>query len=172
MTTMTNDASAARLAKLLELHDRQLVLAESCTGGHVAACLTTVPGISRFFCGSVVSYQDSFKVDWLGIPTEMIRDQTSVSEPVTRMMAIRVLAHSARADLAAAVTGHLGPGVDENLTGQIFVAISARSGTPPDISVVECQQFRLATSTRRDRQIEASEIVLGRLIGFLESTGE
>ena len=44
-----------------------LVLAESCTGGLAAAALATIPGISRWFCGSAVTYRDQTKIDWLAV---------------------------------------------------------------------------------------------------------
>jgi PncC family amidohydrolase len=166
---MTNDDRSVRLAELLESCNRQLVLAESCTGGRVAAELTCVPGISRYFCGSIVSYQDWFKIDWLTIPDELIRLHTSVSEPVTRGMAAQVLSQSRRANLAAAVTGHVGPLPDDPMDGLVFVAIAHTVSARREIEIVECCEYRLETLQRSQRQAEAAGLVLGQLIRFLEA---
>jgi nicotinamide-nucleotide amidase len=86
-----------------------LATAESCTGGMVAARLTSVPGSSDVFAGAIVSYADAVKVDELGVPAELIRAQGAVSPEVARAMA-----HGARerlgVDVAVGVTGIAGPG--------------------------------------------------------------
>jgi nicotinamide-nucleotide amidase len=86
-----------------------LATAESCTGGMVAARLTSVPGSSDVFVGSIVSYADAVKVDELGVSAELLREYGAVSPEVARAMA-----HGARerlrTDVAVSVTGIAGPG--------------------------------------------------------------
>src|SRR5262249_10376653 len=64
-----------------------LATAESCTGGLVAARLTSVPGSSDVFLGSVVSYADAVKVAELGVPTQLLREDGAVSAEVAAAMA-------------------------------------------------------------------------------------
>jgi nicotinamide-nucleotide amidase len=86
-----------------------LALAESCTGGLAGELVTTEPGASAFFRGSVVAYADEIKTGVLGVKPETLADFGSVSEPVAREMAEgakRVLGST----VAVAVTGVAGPG--------------------------------------------------------------
>jgi competence/damage-inducible protein CinA-like protein len=97
---------------VLSLADAQglrLATAESCTGGLVAARLTSVPGSSASFVGGVVSYADEVKRSMLGVPEELLAEHGAVSAEVAA-----ALAEGARrrlgADMAVAVTGVAGPG--------------------------------------------------------------
>jgi nicotinamide mononucleotide (NMN) deamidase PncC len=106
-TALSREARA--LARSLEARNALLVLAESCTGGCAAAALTEVPGISRFFCGSAVVYQAQTKMQWLGISSRLIREHSTESPEMSAALAKAVLRKTRQADLAAAITGDLGP---------------------------------------------------------------
>ncbi|MGE3175607.1 MAG: competence/damage-inducible protein A [Planctomycetota bacterium] len=93
----------------LLVHGVSLALAESCTGGLIAARLTDVPGISAVFRGGVVSYTNGAKQDLLGVPADLLAEHGAVSEPVVRAMA-RGARERLGADLALAVSGIAGPG--------------------------------------------------------------
>jgi competence/damage-inducible protein CinA-like protein len=86
-----------------------LATAESCTGGMVAARLTSIAGSSDVFLGSIVSYADDVKAAQLGVPEEVLAAHGAVSAETAGAMA-----HGARerlgADVAVAVTGIAGPG--------------------------------------------------------------
>lgn len=86
-----------------------LVTAESCTGGLVAARLTSVPGSSEVFLGAVVAYADEVKAAELGVPENVLRAHGAVSAEVAAVMATGARARL-RADVAVAVTGVAGPG--------------------------------------------------------------
>ncbi len=86
-----------------------LATAESCTGGLVAARLTSVPGSSDVFVGGIVSYANDVKAGELGVPAEVLREHGAVSSEAAAAMAqgARSRLH---ADVALAVTGIAGPG--------------------------------------------------------------
>ena len=86
-----------------------LATAESCTGGMVASRLTSVPGASDVFVGSLVAYADGVKEAGLGVPAELIAKHGAVSEEVAAAMAAGAREHLG-ADVAVAVTGVAGPG--------------------------------------------------------------
>jgi PncC family amidohydrolase len=86
-----------------------LATAESCTGGMVAARLTSVAGSSDVFTGAVVSYADDVKVSELGVPEELIRAHGAVSPEVARAMA-QGARERLGVDVAVSVTGIAGPG--------------------------------------------------------------
>lgn len=86
----------------------RLALAESCTGGLVAAAITDVPGSSGWFDRGFVTYSNAAKVDLLGVATATLEREGAVSEATAAEMATGALARSG-ADCAAAVTGIAGP---------------------------------------------------------------
>ena len=86
-----------------------IAVAESCTGGLLAATLTAVSGSSDIFERGFVTYSNASKSELLGVPVWLIERHGVVSEDVARAMAGGALTHS-RATLAIAVTGIAGPG--------------------------------------------------------------
>lgn len=105
---------AARVLALLRSNDLKAATAESCTGGLVAAALTSVPGSSDVVERGFVTYSNEAKTELLGVPAALIAGNGAVSEPVARAMAEGALARS-RADVAVAVTGVAGPGGGSDL---------------------------------------------------------
>lgn len=157
----TDTASLAELAQqlrdLLEQTQTTIVFAESCTGGLVAASLASIAGISRWLCGSAVTYQEQTKIDWLGVSAEQLRRCSAVSQEVALAMAQGALERTTTAQLAVAVTGHLGPGAPVELDGTIFIAAAQRDqqrAQPLSKRVV------LAAMQRHGRQQEAAACVL------------
>jgi nicotinamide-nucleotide amidase len=86
-----------------------LATAESCTGGMVATRLTSVPGASDVFLGSIVAYANAVKERELGVPAEVLRRHGAVSAQTAAAMAAGARARLG-ADVALAVTGIAGPG--------------------------------------------------------------
>lgn len=118
------------IGKLLVERNQTICTAESCTGGNVAHLLTTVPGSSRYYRGSVVAYDNKVKEDVLKVPAEIINKYGAVSEKVARLMsegARRLM----KADYALATTGIAGPdgGTDSKPVGTIWIAVSSAKGT-------------------------------------------
>lgn len=91
------------------LHGHRIGLAESCTGGLLAARLSERPGASEYLAGGVVSYSDGAKAELLGVPPGLIESHGAVSPQVARAMAEGALERF-RADVACAITGIAGPG--------------------------------------------------------------
>jgi len=85
-----------------------LAVAESCTGGEIAARLTKVPGASGFFKGGVVAYHTQSKVDLLKVDPQLIEKHQVVSEEVATVMALGVQAQY-NTSYAVATTGNAGP---------------------------------------------------------------
>lgn len=106
-----------------------LALAESCTGGMIAARITAVPGCSSYFRLGVVAYHNDAKQRLLAVPGSLLAEHGAVSEPVARAMAEGVRA-AADADLALSVTGVAGPdgGTADKPVGTVFIALADRQG--------------------------------------------
>jgi nicotinamide-nucleotide amidase len=120
----------AIIGKLLVDKNKTLSIAESCTGGNIAHLITTIPGSSRYFRGSVVAYDNSIKTGLLGIPAAVIEREGAVSEPVVRSMA-EISRNLFKADYSVATSGIAGPdgGTEAKPVGTLWVAASSASGT-------------------------------------------
>ncbi len=152
--------------RLERLGSQRIVLAESCTAGMIAATLGSVPGISGFLCGSMVTYRAATKSAWLGLAAEWIQVHTAESAPVTREMAKSVLQCTPEATLSLAITGHLGPGIDSSRDGLIFVCIGRRHGDQTEI--LANGEFRLFATGRTERQMNAAFLALEFLAATLD----
>ncbi|MFZ5866152.1 MAG: CinA family nicotinamide mononucleotide deamidase-related protein, partial [Thermodesulfobacteriota bacterium] len=111
---------------LLEDRGRTLALAESITGGLIGEMITRVPGSSRTFMGSVVSYSNRMKTDLLGVSPDTLRDYGAVSHQCAQEMAIGAR-KAGNADVGLSVTGIAGPdgGTAEKPAGTFFVGLAA-----------------------------------------------
>lgn len=109
-----------------------LATAESCTGGLIAAVITSIAGCSSVFERGFVTYSNAAKTELLGVPADMIEEHGAVSEPVARAMAEGALLRS-HADIAVSVTGIAGPdgGSAEKPVGLVHFAC-ARRDTPTE----------------------------------------
>jgi len=118
-----------KLAKLLLDKKKQLAVAESCTGGWLAKCLTDSAGSSAWFERGFVTYSNAAKREMLGVSAGTLAEHGAVSEAVVREMAQGVLAHS-RADVAVAISGIAGPGggTPDKPVGTVCFAWAARAG--------------------------------------------
>ncbi|MDR0324501.1 MAG: competence/damage-inducible protein A [Oscillospiraceae bacterium] len=125
------DSLESVVLDLLERANVRLAVAESCTGGMVAAKLTGVPGASKRFMGGVVAYAREVKVNVLKVPDELIDKYGMVSEEVAAAMA-RGVCDVTGAELGLGLTGLAGPGSDGSSVpvGTVCVALyDARNGT-------------------------------------------
>lgn len=161
------DEAPVNLAQAVadQLRERKvkLVLAESCTGGLAAATLVEVAGISQNFCGSLVTYRDETKADWLGVSRPVLQNPKlgAVSPIAAEEMCLGALERTKEADLAASITGHLGPDAPDDLDGTLFIGIVWRGGVSPLIQRrTLTESSRATTAQRRARQEQAVEFLL------------
>lgn len=99
---------ATDLARILLQNGLQMVTAESCTGGLIAATCTELAGSSAWFERGFVTYSNAAKTESLGVDAALIAEHGAVSEAVARAMAVGALNH-ANAQVSVAVTGIAGP---------------------------------------------------------------
>jgi len=118
------------VAALLVERRATVAIAESCTGGLVAAKLVNVPGMSDHLVEGVVAYANASKVRTLGVDEALITEHGAVSEAVARSMA-EGLRKRAAADLALGITGVAGPGggTPEKPVGTVWMALADSAGT-------------------------------------------
>ena len=122
------------VGRLLKKQLKTIATAESCTGGKIAEILTSVPGASTYFKGSVVSYATEVKINVLGVSESLIQEHSVVSAEVASAMALRVK-QMMQTDYAIATTGNAGPTKDDTdaAVGSVFIALA----TPNEVIVEE-----------------------------------
>ena len=113
---------------------RRVTLAESCTGGLVAAALTEIPGSSDVLEAAFVTYSDAAKHDLLRVSSDVVETFGAVSIATAWSMAQGALERSG-ADIAVAVTGIAGPGggSDRKPVGTVVFARAEKGGSPSDV---------------------------------------
>lgn len=116
---------ASATAKLLTARHLTLSAAESCTGGRLASLLTSIPGASAYFLGSVTSYHNTVKENILGVSASTIAKSGAVSAECAEEMAAGVL-KSLGSDIALSTTGIAGPdgGTPNKPTGTVWIGVA------------------------------------------------
>ena len=150
------------LGRLLKESGKTLSAAESCTGGEISHLITTVPGSSAYYLGSVTSYSAEVKKKLLGVPSHIIEEKGIVSSEVATAMAegVRRLTGS---DYSVATTGWAGPGGGDevNPEGTVWVAVASERGS---------QSRKFQYHNDRERNIERfSASALYFLLTFVKS---
>ena len=122
------------VGKMLTAQNKTISTAESCTGGKIAAVLTSVSGASTYFKGTVVSYATAVKIDVLGIAESLVKENSVVSKAVVSAMALSIK-NMMKTDYAIATTGNAGPskGDSDAEIGTVFIALA----TPSEVIVEE-----------------------------------
>jgi nicotinamide-nucleotide amidase len=124
------------IGRLLTEKGATLSVAESCTGGDISHLITTVPGSSAYFKGTVIAYANSIKTQLLGVPPDIITGFGAVSKETVEMMAsgARKLFDT---DFALATTGIAGPdgGTTEKPVGTIWIAVATRESLIAEKSI-------------------------------------
>jgi nicotinamide-nucleotide amidase len=117
---------ASSVVKRLTKKKATLSVAESITGGGLAAVITEVAGSSKVFLGGVIAYADEIKINQLDVDAKTLKKFTAVSEEVAKEMAIGVR-KKFNSDYAIATTGVAGPGkAYGQKAGTVWVAIASK----------------------------------------------
>ncbi len=144
------------VGKMLRERGQTISTAESCTGGNISRLITSIPGSSDYYIGSIVSYADRIKTDTLNVNPDLIKEQGAVSKDVVIQMA-KSVKEKFQTDYSIAVSGIAGPdgGSDEKPVGTTHIAI----GTPG--SVVS---YKFTFGSERDINIHRASLTALNLL--------
>ena len=148
---------ASAIHALLQSRGRTMAVAESVTGGRIAAAMTSVAGASRSFAGGIVAYANDVKIEQLGVAAQTLERYGAVSEETAVEMACGARGRLG-ADVALATTGIAGPsgGSANKPVGLVWVAIAESGAT--------AKATRIALSGERDAILQrATTAALGLL---------
>jgi nicotinamide-nucleotide amidase len=145
-----DDSLEEIVINILSEKGKTLGVAESCTGGYISHLLTCIPGSSKCFKGSIVSYCNDVKESQLFVPAALIEKYGAVSEEVAIAMA-EGARRALKTDFSLAITGIAGPtgGTKDKPVGLVYIAVSSEGETL-------CEKHLFGD--RRDRNIERSSI--------------
>ncbi|MBF0342598.1 MAG: CinA family protein [Nitrospirae bacterium] len=154
-------ALAERVVEAASKRCKTIAVAESCTGGMIAAAITSVAGSSRVFLGGVVSYSNELKELFLNVSRETLISHGAVS-PQTALQMVRGIASRTNADLAVAVTGIAGPsgGTIDKPVGLVYISVKGIGG------VEAVHEFRF-TDDRQEIRGKTTTEALRLLFGAL-----
>lgn len=118
------------IGKMLRARTLTLSIAESCTGGYLSHLITSVPGSSDYFAGSMVPYAYEVKMRQLGVKPEVLEKHGAVSEPTIMEMA-NIVRAKFNTDIGVATSGIAGPGgaTPEKPVGLVWIAYSDKYKT-------------------------------------------
>lgn len=116
--------------KMLSEKNLSISTAESCTGGMLSSRITDVSGSSSYFVGGVVAYSNEFKIKFLDVKEETLREFGAVSEETAKQMAEGVRKHF-NTDIGISTTGIAGPGggTDKKPVGLVYIGYSDKNVT-------------------------------------------
>ncbi|MDD6895307.1 MAG: CinA family protein [Prevotellaceae bacterium] len=143
------------ISQLLWEREKTVGTAESCTGGRIAEAIIAIPGASKYYKGSIVSYTDEIKEKLLGVDHQLLEEKTAVCEEVAIAM-VKGACKTLNTNYAIAATGVAGPGggTKEIPVGTIWLAC----GTPDEVRTFKvCEDFgrdiNLAIATNKAMQM-------------------
>ena len=161
------DSLSSVLIKELSKRNETIVFAESCTGGLLSSSITSIPGASQVFQGSIVSYSNELKNSLLNISEEKLKEYGAVSKEVCEAMAINVK-KKLGSDWAIAISGIAGPngGSQDKPVGLVYIAISG-----PNNHITNIKKIFNSTHNRIEIQTLSVNVCLNslRLILLSES---
>lgn len=154
---------AQEIIKRADAKNITIGTAESCTGGMVAAALTSVPGASEVFTGAVVSYTNEVKVALLDVKSETLLKEGAVSEKVALEMA-RGARKALCVDYAVSITGVAGPGGGSarKPVGTVWIAVVGGKE--------ERAMLHRFAGTREQIRLASTEAALQKLLLFIQDT--
>ncbi len=141
---------------------KTLCTAESCTGGRIAALLTSVPGSSEYFRGGAVTYQTEIKELVLKVPSDVI-DTYGVVSPQTADAMRECACRLFEADYAITITGYAGPtgGTEDDPVGTVYISV----GSPDDYVTKRVVSNRLS---RNEVQDDVARRAIELFLAFLD----
>jgi len=156
-------AIAKKLGARLLMKGRRLATAESCTGGWVAKVITDIPGSSDWFECAIVSYSNTSKHHFLGVPDGLLLDHGAVSENTVLAM-LRGLFEQTRADAGISISGIAGPGggSEDKPVGTVWIAWGLRG------KLAHTQMFRF-DGDRNAVRLQSVAAALDAMLELVES---
>lgn len=134
------------IGRLLREKKMTLSTAESCTGGSIAACITSVSGSSDYFKGGVVAYSNEVKMNLLYVSPDTLKKHGAVSEETVIEM-VKGVMNALKTDCAIATSGIAGPGggTKEKPVGTVWIAVAYKN---------EIRTMRQETDRGREMNVE------------------
>lgn len=153
LVTNEDESMEKVIGKLLIARNKTMCTAESCTGGYIAHLLTSIPGSSAFYDGSVVSYSYKAKEDLLNVSKELLQTKGAVSEEVVIEMAKGALA-AIQSNYVIAVSGIMGPdgGMPDKPVGTVWIAVG-------NTNKIETQKLYFRFDRERNTQLTATNAI-------------
>jgi PncC family amidohydrolase len=155
---------AQEVVRLADAKNISIGAAESCTGGMVAAALTSVPGSSEVFKGAIVSYANEVKAALLEVKSETLLKEGAVSEKVALEM-VHGVRKALYVDYAVSITGVAGPGGGSvrKPVGTVWIAVAGNRE--------ERAMLHRFTGTREQIRLASTAAALQMLSLFIQDTG-
>ncbi len=136
---------------MLRKRNMTLSTAESCTGGNISHLITSVPGSSEYYVGSVVAYSNKIKINSLGVDAKVLDNQGAVSKEAVMQMAVGVK-RQMETDFSIAVSGIAGPdgGTEDKPVGTVWIGIASERGA---------YAYRLSLGNDRAANIHMASVI-------------
>ena len=149
-----------KIGELLNAKKMTLSTAESCTGGSIAALITSVPGSSEYFKGGVVAYSNEVKMNMLHVSPETLQKYGAVSRETVIEMVQGVM-ESMKTDCAVATSGIAGPGggTPEKPVGTIWMAVACGG-----LIVTEKEEGNAGRAENVKKTVHNALLLLSRLL--------
>lgn len=127
LVTDTDEGLEVVIGKILKAKGKTMGTAESCTGGYIAHLITSIPGSSAYYKGSIVSYSNEIKEKVLGVQHSTIQSVGAVSEKTVTEM-VKGALEKLNADYVVATSGIMGPdgGTPEKPVGLVWIAAGSK----------------------------------------------
>ena len=149
------------LGNLLKKHQKTISTAESCTGGSVAAAITSVPGSSAYYEGSLITYSYEVKQRELGVKAETLTKYGAVSTETVEEMLVGILGKM-NTDYGIAISGVAGPGggTPEKPVGTVYVCVGNKTK-------MQTKRYQL-TQNRADNIALTTTYALFQMTSFMD----
>jgi len=151
LVTDVDDSIPVVIGKLLQSKNKTMSTAESCTGGYISHLITAVPGSSKYYEGSIISYSYNVKETLLGVKESTLNTYGAVSEETVIEM-LKGLINKINTDYGVAISGIMGPdgGTEDKPVGTVWMAVGNSSNY---------QTQRISLRFKRERNIEVTAMM-------------